>query len=166
MWKENCFTFWSELFSSFNLGLLTEKQTRLVLKSKLFFFFQSRIAYCIQMAGLLLKSVYYWQFHIWRDLFCHLPKKCSRELAPTNSKMEEERIQMLWFEKQTKCTVIILYWDKTLLIFNKLSLLILETLFALCGTLLIIVMLIKSWSFKSKQVDPRTSTIKTQKEKI
>jgi hypothetical protein len=51
------------------------------------------------MAGLLLKSVYYWQFHIWRDLFCHLPKRCSRELAPTNSKIEEERIRMIRIEK-------------------------------------------------------------------
>ena len=27
------------------------------------------------MFGLALKMVYYWQFHIWRDLFCHLPIK-------------------------------------------------------------------------------------------
>jgi hypothetical protein len=47
------------------------------------------------MAGLILKSIYYWQFHIWRDLFCHLPKKWCREDATTDPKPEEEEMQMM-----------------------------------------------------------------------
>ena len=50
----------------------------------------SRFAYGIQMAGLVLKMVYYWQFHIWRDLFCHLPiRKNSKNSAEENLKKEE-----------------------------------------------------------------------------
>ena len=43
-----------------------------------------RFAYGVQMAGLGLKSVYYWQFHIWRDLFCHLPKKMISKAKDSN----------------------------------------------------------------------------------
>ena len=49
-----------------------------------------RIAYGIQMFGLALKMVYYWQFHIWRDLFCHLPiKKNTRWTANEQLNGEE-----------------------------------------------------------------------------
>jgi hypothetical protein len=49
-----------------------------------------RFAYCIQMGGLGLKTIYYWQFHIWRDLFCHLPtKKGNKNLAEAHQTSEE-----------------------------------------------------------------------------
>ena len=42
------------------------------------------------MLGLGLKMVYYWQFHIWRDLFCHLPlKKNSKNDTKENLEIEE-----------------------------------------------------------------------------
>ena len=42
------------------------------------------------MLGLGLKIIYYWQFHIWRDLFCHLPiRKNSKNSAEENLKKEE-----------------------------------------------------------------------------
>ena len=42
------------------------------------------------MTGLLLKVIYYWQFHIWRDIFCHLPKESQQNTPET-----DDTVQML-----------------------------------------------------------------------
>ena len=47
----------------------------------------SRFAYGIQMAGLVLKMVYYWQFHIWRDLFVPLAFKSKKR---SHRRLEED----------------------------------------------------------------------------